>query len=54
MVDYYRKTGIWKAIDASSSPARVWSSMLEIFNGDAKKASSAGSGILSRLTAVGR
>lgn len=49
VVDYYRNTGIWKAIDASQKPGQVWSTLLQIFDGDAKKASSRGSSILSRL-----
>lgn len=54
VVDYYRKTGIWKPIDASQEPGTVWKSLLNIFDGDAKKASSAGGGILDKLAASGR
>ena len=50
VVDYYRKTGIWKAIDASQQPGQVWSALLKIFDGDAAKAGTSGSGILSRIT----
>lgn len=50
VVGYYQKTGIWKAIDASQEPGQVWSSLLAIFDGDKAKASSSGSGILSKLT----
>lgn len=50
VVDYYRQTGIWKAIDASQEPNQVWKSLLTIFDGDKDKANgSVGSGILSRL-----
>jgi adenylate kinase len=49
VVDYYRKTGIWKAIDASQEPGQVWKSLLAIFDGDAQKASHSGSGILAKL-----
>ncbi|KIH90731.1 adenylate kinase [Sporothrix brasiliensis 5110] len=49
VVEYYRKTGIWKAIDASQKPGQVWDTLLQIFDGDAKKASSTGSSILRRL-----
>ncbi|CAK7263785.1 Adenylate kinase [Sporothrix epigloea] len=49
VVDYYRKTGIWKAIDASQKPGQVWSALLQIFDGDAAKAGSSGSTILSKL-----
>jgi len=31
VVDYYRKTGIWKKIDASQEPGQVWKSLLNIF-----------------------
>ncbi|KAL2018532.1 hypothetical protein VTK56DRAFT_744 [Thermocarpiscus australiensis] len=51
VVDYYKKTGIWKPVDASQEPGQVWKSLLAIFDGDKAKASSAGSGILSKLTA---
>ncbi|KAI1634167.1 adenylate kinase-domain-containing protein [Biscogniauxia mediterranea] len=45
VVGYYKKTGIWKGIDASQEPGQVWSSLLSIFGEDKKK-----SGILSKLT----
>ncbi|KAL8409469.1 hypothetical protein RB594_007780 [Gaeumannomyces avenae] len=51
VVDYYRKAGIWKAIDASQQPGTVWKSLLNIFDGDAAKASKAGGGILDKLAA---
>jgi adenylate kinase len=50
VVGYYQKTGIWKAVDASQEPNQVWKSLLTIFDGDKAKASSAGGGILSKLT----
>ncbi|SPQ27706.1 9e8bd657-3f9f-4940-944c-8ca4155e25d3 [Thermothielavioides terrestris] len=49
VVDYYKKTGIWKAVDAAQEPGQVWKSLLAIFDGDKAKANSAGSGILSKL-----
>lgn len=49
VVDYYRKTGIWKAIDASQQPNQVWKSLLAIFDGDKAKAGAAGSGLLGKL-----
>ncbi|KAJ9152281.1 adenylate kinase [Coniochaeta hoffmannii] len=49
VVDYYRNTGIWKAVDASQEPGQVWKSLLAIFDGDKNKAETAGSGILSRI-----
>lgn len=55
VVDYYRKTGIWKAIDASQEPGAVWKSLLEIFDGDAAKASKGGGGgILDKLATAKR
>jgi adenylate kinase len=49
VVDYYRKTGIWKAIDAAQQPGQVWKSLLVIFDGDKAKAASAGSGLAAKL-----
>jgi len=31
VVEYYKKTGIWKGIDASQEPGQVWRSLLGIF-----------------------
>src|SRR3569833_1761822 len=30
VVDYYRTTGIWKAIDASQQPGQVWNALMGI------------------------
>ncbi|AEO61554.1 hypothetical protein MYCTH_2316525 [Thermothelomyces thermophilus ATCC 42464] len=49
VVDYYKKTGIWQAVDAAQPPNQVWNSLLAIFDGDKAKAKSAGSGILNKL-----
>ncbi|KLU91982.1 adenylate kinase 1 [Magnaporthiopsis poae ATCC 64411] len=51
VVDYYRKTGIWRAIDASQEPGAVWKSLLGIFDGDAAKAAKGGGGVLDKLAA---
>ncbi|RJE19244.1 hypothetical protein PHISCL_08411 [Aspergillus sclerotialis] len=32
VVDYYKKTGIWKGIDASQEPGQVWKSLLSVFH----------------------
>ena len=32
VVDYYKKTGIWKGIDASQEPGQVWKSLLGVFH----------------------
>lgn len=47
VVDYYRKTGIWKAIDASQEPGTVWKSMLKIFDND--KVGGGPTSLLSRI-----
>jgi adenylate kinase len=43
--DYYRKTGIWKGIDASQEPGAVWKSLLNVFEKD----SSSSGGLMGRL-----
>ncbi|KAI0112805.1 adenylate kinase cytosolic [Hypoxylon sp. NC0597] len=48
VVGYYKKTGIWKGIDASQEPGQVWNSLLKIF--DENKAPKTSGGIFSRLT----
>ncbi len=48
VVGYYKKTGIWKGIDASQEPGQVWKSLLTIF--DSQKPAQQKSSILSRLT----
>ncbi|KAH6620920.1 adenylate kinase 1 [Chaetomium sp. MPI-SDFR-AT-0129] len=50
VVDYYRKTGIWQAIDAAQAPGQVWKSLQTIFDNDKAKAKSAGAGLLSKLS----
>lgn len=45
VTDYYRKTGIWKGIDASQEPGAVWKSLLGIFDQDHKSAG----GLMSKL-----
>ncbi|KAI9670147.1 MAG: adenylate kinase [Caeruleum heppii] len=47
VVTYYRKTGIWKPIDASQEPGQVWKSMLGIFGEDPKVGT--GGSLLSRI-----
>lgn len=47
VVAYYRKTGIWKPIDASQEPGQVWKSLLGVF-GEDKTSSTAGS-LLTRI-----
>ncbi len=31
VVNYYKKTGIWKGVDASREPGEVWKSLLNVF-----------------------
>ncbi|KAF2454402.1 adenylate kinase 1 [Lineolata rhizophorae] len=41
VVDYYRKTGIWRPVDASQEPGQVWKSLLGVFGeGENQKQSS--------------
>lgn len=47
VVSYYRKTGIWKAIDASQEPGQVWKSLLNVFEGE--KLSSTSGSLLSKI-----
>ena len=39
VTDYYRKTGIWKGVDASQEPGAVWKSLLGIFDKEEKPTS---------------
>jgi adenylate kinase len=43
--DYYRKTGIWKGVDASQEPGQVWKSLLGILDKEEKR----GGGLMGRL-----
>jgi adenylate kinase len=47
VVDYYKKTGIWKGIDASQEPGQVWKQLLGVF-GDQKPGY--GGKLLSKIT----
>ncbi|KAL8718613.1 MAG: hypothetical protein Q9225_004276 [Loekoesia sp. 1 TL-2023] len=47
VVAYYKKTGIWKPIDASQEPGQVWKSLLDVF-GESRSPSTTGS-LLSRI-----
>lgn len=47
---YYQKTGIWSGIDASQDPAKVWKSLLGVFDKSASgKLASTGSTILNKI-----
>lgn len=47
VVAYYKKTGIWRPIDASQEPGQVWKSLLGVFGAD--KTSSTSSSLLTRI-----
>lgn len=49
VVAYYKKTGIWKPIDASQEPGQVWKSLLGVFEGDKSSSSSTTGSLLSRI-----
>jgi len=51
VVAYYKKTGIWKPIDASQEPGQVWRSLLGVF--EDKKSSSSTSTTSSLLSRIG-
>jgi len=47
---YYQKTGIWSGIDASQDPAKVWKSLLGVFDKSASgKLAHTGSTILNKI-----
>lgn len=50
IADYYKKTGIWKGIDASQKPGQVWSDILKAFDQDKQdKQSTTSSSLLSKI-----
>lgn len=49
VVSYYRKTGIWRPIDASQEPGQVWKSLLGVFANDQRSMASTGSSILAKV-----
>ncbi|KAL1967256.1 hypothetical protein VTN77DRAFT_3302 [Rasamsonia byssochlamydoides] len=40
VVEYYKKTGIWRGIDASQEPGQVWKSLLGVFEKDSNSIAS--------------
>jgi adenylate kinase len=46
VVSYYKKTGIWKGIDASHEPSDVWKSLLGVFEAQKQPKGS----LLSKIT----
>lgn len=52
VVTYYKKTGIWKPVDASQEPGQVWKSLLKAF-GDEKALSTSTSKGTSLLSKIG-
>jgi adenylate kinase len=50
VVEYYKRSGIWRPVDASQEPGVVWKSLLGILDGEDKKKSLIGGGsLLSRI-----
>ena len=49
VVEYYRKTGIWRPIDASQEPGVVWKSLLKTFGEEQNTLSAAGSRLKSAI-----
>jgi len=49
VVSYYRKTGIWKGIDASQEPGQVWKSLLGVFNEDKSSVSSVAGNLMHKV-----
>ena len=47
VVAYYKKTGIWRGVDASQEPGQVWKSLLGVFGEE--KSSSTSSSLLTRI-----
>jgi adenylate kinase len=47
VVEYYRKVGIWRPVDASQEPGMVWQSLLRVFDG--KAAAPKSGSLFSRL-----
>ena len=47
VVAYYKKSGIWKSIDASQEPGQVWKSLLGVC--EESKASSTSGSLLTRI-----
>jgi adenylate kinase len=47
VVDYYKKKGIWRGVDASQEPGQVWQTLLGIF--DEKKSPSTTSKVLEKV-----
>ena len=47
VVEYYRKVGIWRPVDASQQPDMVWQSLLRVFDG--KPAPPKSGSLFSRL-----
>lgn len=46
VVGYYKSTGIWRGIDASQEPGRVWKSLLQVFG---EQNGSTSGGILDKI-----
>lgn len=49
VVNYYQKTGIWKPIDASQDPGKVWKDLLKSFGDDKGSLASASNKLMSAV-----
>ena len=49
VVAYYKKTGIWKPIDASQEPGQVWKSLLGVFNESKTSSTSTTGSLLQKI-----
>jgi adenylate kinase len=47
VVDYYKKKGIWRGIDASQEPGQVWKALLNVF--DEKKQQPSTTSVLAKV-----
>lgn len=50
VTEYYRKTGIWKGVDAAKEPGEVWKTIVGIFDkGEKGDIKSGGGSLMSRI-----
>lgn len=47
--DYYRKTGVWKGVDAAKEPGEVWKTLVGILEKGEKGDKGAGGGLMARI-----
>jgi adenylate kinase len=49
VVEYYRRHGIWRPVDASQEPGMVWQSLLRVFDGKSAAATPKAGSLFNRL-----